>query len=92
MTPGGRQGEPSELASLDDVPARQVYGDGWRSEVVEDLDVKRALVERVDKVRRAGTIVTSNTSGIPIAALGEGSGDLVCTGTSALLLRPLLHR
>jgi 3-hydroxyacyl-CoA dehydrogenase len=44
--------------------------------VVERLDVKRSLLERVDAVRRAGSIVSSNTSGIPIHALAEGrSGD-----------------
>src|ERR1035437_10001085 len=43
--------------------------------VVEQLDVKRALLARVDEVRRPGTIVTSNTSGIPIAALAEGRSD-----------------
>ncbi len=43
--------------------------------VVEQLDVKRALLARVDAVRRPGTIVTSNTSGIPIAALAEGRSD-----------------
>jgi len=40
--------------------------------IVERLDVKRPLLERVDAVRRAGSIVSSNTSGIPIASLGEG--------------------
>jgi 3-hydroxyacyl-CoA dehydrogenase len=40
--------------------------------VIEQLDVKRALLERVDAVRRAGSIVSSNTSGIPIAALADG--------------------
>ena len=54
----------------------RIAGVDWIIEaVLEDLDVKRALVERVDKVRRAGTIVTSNTSGIPIAALGEGRSE-----------------
>ena len=43
--------------------------------VVERLDVKRALVERVDTVRRAGSIVSSNTSGIQIAAIAEGRSD-----------------
>jgi len=43
--------------------------------VVEQLDIKRALLERVDAVRRPGTIVTSNTSGIPIATLAEGRSD-----------------
>ena len=43
--------------------------------VVEQLDIKRALLERVDAVRRPGTIVSSNTSGIPIATLAEGRSD-----------------
>jgi 3-hydroxyacyl-CoA dehydrogenase len=43
--------------------------------VVEQLDIKRALLERVEAVRRRGTIVSSNTSGIPIAALAEGRSD-----------------
>jgi 3-hydroxyacyl-CoA dehydrogenase len=43
--------------------------------VVERLDVKRALLERVDAARRTGSIVSSNTSGIPIAALAEGRSD-----------------
>ena len=44
--------------------------------VIEQLDAKRQLLERVDAVRRPGSIVSSNTSGIPIAALAEGrSGD-----------------
>ncbi len=40
--------------------------------VVERLDVKRDLLAKVDAVRRPGSIVSSNTSGIPIAALAEG--------------------
>jgi 3-hydroxyacyl-CoA dehydrogenase len=43
--------------------------------VVEQLDIKRALLERVDTVRRPGTIVSSNTSGIPIATLAQGRSD-----------------
>ena len=43
--------------------------------MVERLDVKRALLERVDAVRRPGTIVSSNTSGISIAAIAEGRSD-----------------
>jgi 3-hydroxyacyl-CoA dehydrogenase len=54
----------------------KVAGVDWILEaVVEQLDVKRALLERVDAVRRPGTIVTSNTSGIPIASLAEGRSD-----------------
>ncbi|MGE0705759.1 MAG: 3-hydroxyacyl-CoA dehydrogenase NAD-binding domain-containing protein, partial [Vicinamibacterales bacterium] len=43
--------------------------------VVERLDVKRELLARVDAVRSPGTLVTSNTSGIPIAAIAEGRSD-----------------
>jgi 3-hydroxyacyl-CoA dehydrogenase len=43
--------------------------------VVERLDIKRELLAKVDASRRAGSIVSSNTSGIPIAALAEGRSD-----------------
>jgi 3-hydroxyacyl-CoA dehydrogenase len=40
--------------------------------VVERLDVKRSLLARVDEARRPGSIVTSNTSGLPLASIAEG--------------------
>ena len=43
--------------------------------IVEQLDIKRSLLDKVDAARRAGSIVSSNTSGIPIAALAEGRSD-----------------
>src|ERR1043165_1263674 len=43
--------------------------------IVEQLDIKRSLLEKVDAARAAGSIVSSNTSGIPIAALAEGRSD-----------------
>jgi 3-hydroxyacyl-CoA dehydrogenase len=43
--------------------------------IVEQRDVKRGLLTRVDQARRAGSIVSSNTSGIPIHALAEGRSD-----------------
>jgi 3-hydroxyacyl-CoA dehydrogenase len=43
--------------------------------VVEQLEIKRALLEKVDAERRPGSIVSSNTSGIPIAALAEGRSN-----------------
>ena len=43
--------------------------------VIEQLDIKRGLLENVDRTRRAGSIVSSNTSGIPIAALARGRSD-----------------
>ena len=43
--------------------------------VVEQLDVKRELLAKVDAVRRPGSIVTSNTSGIPLGTLANGRSD-----------------
>jgi len=43
--------------------------------IVEQLEIKRALLEKVDAVRRPGSIVSSNTSGIPIATLSEGRSN-----------------
>ena len=40
--------------------------------VVERLDIKQALLTKVESHRRADAIVSSNTSGIPIAALADG--------------------
>jgi 3-hydroxyacyl-CoA dehydrogenase len=43
--------------------------------VVENLEIKRSLYERVESERRPGSIVASNTSGIPIHLLAEGRSD-----------------
>jgi 3-hydroxyacyl-CoA dehydrogenase len=43
--------------------------------VTEQLEVKRALLARVDEMRAGETIVSSNTSGIPIGVLAEGRSD-----------------
>ena len=43
--------------------------------VVERLDVKRALLARVEQHRADDAVVTSNTSGIPIDSIAEGRGD-----------------
>lgn len=43
--------------------------------VVENLEIKRALLRKVEAVRRAGTIVTTNTSGLPVARIAEGFSD-----------------
>src|ERR1700674_2242939 len=43
--------------------------------VVENLDIKRALLKRVEAVRKPGTIITTNTSGLPVAKIAEGFSD-----------------
>lgn len=46
--------------------------------VVEKLEVKKALLARVEKYWREGTIVTTNTSGLSIDAIVEGRSDSFC--------------
>ena len=43
--------------------------------VVENLEIKRLLYEKVEGARRPGSIIASNTSGIPIHQLAEGRSD-----------------
>ena len=46
--------------------------------VVENLKVKQDLFKRIDGVRKPGSIVSSNTSGIPLKAMSEGLSDDFC--------------
>ncbi len=43
--------------------------------VVENLDLKRALLRKVEAVRKPGTIITTNTSGLPVHSIAEGFSD-----------------
>ena len=43
--------------------------------VVERLDIKKMIFEKVEKYRKPGSLVSSNTSSIPIAFLAEGRSD-----------------
>ena len=43
--------------------------------VVENLEIKRDLLRKVEAVRRPGTIVTTNTSGLPVARIVEGFSE-----------------
>jgi 3-hydroxyacyl-CoA dehydrogenase len=48
----------------------------WVIEVViERLDIKKLVFEQIDKFRKPGTLVTSNTSGIPIKFMSEGRSE-----------------
>ena len=40
--------------------------------IVENLDAKRALWQKVDAVRKLGSVLSTNTSGIPLAKISEG--------------------
>jgi 3-hydroxyacyl-CoA dehydrogenase len=43
--------------------------------VVERLDIKQSLFEKVEQFRKPGTLITSNTSGIPISLMAAGRSD-----------------
>ncbi len=43
--------------------------------VVERLDIKQLIFKEVEKYRKPGTLITSNTSGIPIHMMAEGRSD-----------------
>ncbi len=40
--------------------------------IIENLDIKRKLMERIDATRAAHTLISTNTSGIPVASIAEG--------------------
>ncbi|HSK12291.1 MAG TPA: 3-hydroxyacyl-CoA dehydrogenase family protein, partial [Phnomibacter sp.] len=43
--------------------------------VVERLDIKKLIYDQVEQFRKPGTLVSSNTSGIPIHLMAEGRSD-----------------
>ena len=62
ITPGNFNDDLSKLADCD-----------WIIEAItENLELKRELWERVDAVRHPDSIVSTNTSGIPLAQISEG--------------------
>jgi len=58
----------------DDMPA--ISNADWVIEVViERLDIKEIIFEQVDQYRKKGSLVSTNTSGIPINSMLEGRSD-----------------
>jgi 3-hydroxyacyl-CoA dehydrogenase len=55
---------------------QKVAGVDWIMEVVvERLDIKKQVFENLEKYRTPGTLITSNTSGIPIKFMSEGRSE-----------------
>src|SRR6201996_4212854 len=55
---------------------KDISGCDWIIEVVvERLDIKQQVFTEVEKYRRPGTLITSNTSGIPIHLMAEGRSE-----------------
>jgi 3-hydroxyacyl-CoA dehydrogenase len=55
---------------------KEISGCDWIIEVVvENIAIKKLIFDEVEKYRKPGTLITSNTSGIPIHLMNEGRSD-----------------
>ncbi|HLO76557.1 MAG TPA: 3-hydroxyacyl-CoA dehydrogenase family protein [Magnetospirillum sp.] len=61
-----------EYALLGDGLPRLAEYDWVCEAIIEDLGAKRALIENIERHRRPGSVVSTNTSGIPLSAITEG--------------------
>ena len=64
-----------ETGNLEDDVHKVAQVDWIIEVVVERLDIKKQVFETLDQHRTAGTLITSNTSGIPIKFMSEGRSD-----------------
>ncbi len=63
------------MGNFDDDLKRLADVDWIIEAIVENLEIKRALLRKVEAVRKPGTVVTTNTSGLPVAKIAEGFSD-----------------
>lgn len=70
-----KMAERIKLGNFDDNLAEIQHCDWVMEVVVERLDIKKSLYEKVDALRKPGTLITSNTSGIPIHLMSEGRSE-----------------
>jgi 3-hydroxyacyl-CoA dehydrogenase len=61
--------------NLEDDIAKVADVDWIMEVVVERLDIKKIVFEKLEKYRTPGTIISSNTSGIPIQFMNEGRSE-----------------
>ena len=61
--------------NLEDDIAKVAHVDWIMEVVVERLDIKKQVFEKLEKHRTPGTLITSNTSGIPIHFMSEGRSE-----------------
>ncbi len=63
------------IGNFDDDLKRLADADWIIEAVVENLELKRALLRKVEALRKPGTIITTNTSGLPVGKIAEGFSD-----------------
>ncbi len=68
-------GSRISLGNFDDDLPKIKHFDWIIEVVVENLDIKKKVYDEVEKHRTPGTLITSNTSGIPIHLMAEGRSD-----------------
>ncbi len=61
--------------NMDDDIAKVAHVDWIIEVVVERLDIKKVVFDKLEKHRTPGTLITSNTSGIPIKFMSEGRSE-----------------
>ena len=64
-----------EVGNIEDDLARVAECDWIVEAIVERLDLKQSLYEKLEAVRRPGTAISSNTSTIPLAQLTQGRSE-----------------
>ncbi len=64
-----------KLGNFDDDLSKIADADWIIEVIVENLEIKKQLFDKVEKYRKPGTLITSNTSGIPIKMMSEGRSD-----------------
>lgn len=64
-----------EIGNLEDDISKVNQADWIIEVVIERLDIKKEVFEKLDKHRKPGTLITSNTSGIPIRLMSEGRSE-----------------
>jgi len=63
------------VGNFDDDLKRLAEVDWIIEVVVENLEIKRSLLRKVEAIRKPGTIVTTNTSGLPVAKIAQGFSE-----------------
>jgi 3-hydroxyacyl-CoA dehydrogenase len=63
------------VGNFDDDLKRLAEVDWIIEAVMENLEIKRSLLKKVEAIRKPGTIVTTNTSGLPVAKIAEGFSE-----------------
>ena len=64
-----------ETGNLEDDLKKVAHVDWIIEVVVERLDIKQKVFEQIEKHRKPGTLITSNTSGIPIGFMNKGRSE-----------------